>query len=182
MRVIDGVWQDVTWKADRYFVVSTWTSAAKEIVVPSIKAAGVAEIPCSVWCRIGFQPDPYKQGLGETGMTDTDQDGNPRFPQVAYIVEAFDSLDAARAAVGLETSGKGASAGDGPALPADWAGYESAWRDEMTAIKAEYPGPLPKVKKALEANAEALAASHSCTPTDVLAWYSEKGPSADIPY
>lgn len=176
IRVIDGEWQPVTWMADRYFVVNTWTDAAKEVVVPSLKAAGVTEIPCTIYARIGFKPDPYKESLGEAGMTDKDQDGNPRFPQVAYIVEVFDSLDAARAACGLETGGNtgaqpASNEGD-PPLPDDWAGYPDAWMDEVRAIKEEYPGPLPKVKAALEADADNLASKHSCTPEDVLAWYS----------
>jgi len=99
--------QPATWQGDRFFVTNSWTEACKEVVVPSLKAAGIAQLPWEGWCRIGFKPDPYKVSLGKAGMTDTDQDGNPRFPQVAYIVEVFADETAARVAVGAVESQPG---------------------------------------------------------------------------
>jgi len=179
-RVIDGEWKPVTWSQDRYFVTNTWTSAAKEVVVPSLKAAGVTEIPSSIWARIGFKPDPYKVEQGDAGKTDADQDGNPRFPQVAYIVEQFTDLDAARAACGLETSDDVPDdlkplpdPGDGPALPKDWVKYPEAWVKQMGEIKAEF-GPLPAARKALdEMDAAEVVKKYGATADEVLAWYSE---------
>ena len=176
-RVIDGEWRPVTWQADRYFVTNTWTSAAKEVVVPSLKAAGVTEIPASIWARVGFKPDPYKVEQGDAGKTDADQDGNPRFPQVAYIVEQFTDLDAARAACGLETSDDVPDdlkpLPDGPALPKDWVKYPEAWVKQMGEIKAEF-GPLPAARKALdEMGAAEVVKKYGATADEVLAWYSE---------
>ena len=145
-----------------------------DLVVASLDAVGIGDsLPWKGFATLQWLDDPESAYFGEAGMTDTDQNDAPRFPQVVCISEVFESLDAARTACGLETSGKPAStpASDAPPLPADWEGYADAWLAEMKAIKAEYPGPLPKVRKALEAAADKLAADHSCTPADVLAWY-----------
>ena len=190
IRMIDGEWQGVTWEKDRYFVTNTWTDACKQVVVPSLKTAGVTEIPCSIWCRVGFQPDPYKLSLGEAGKTDTDQDGNARYPQVAYITERFDSFEAAKAAVGMEelpeemrpaSRKEESKADDGPALPVDWAAAypddpaksRGIWLEEMEVIKKEVviSGPMPKVKAKLEEMD--MEENHSCTVSDVLAWWNE---------
>lgn len=93
--------QPVTWKADRFFNADAWTSACKEVVVDSLKENDIAP-PWEGWARIGFKPDPYKVAQGEAGMTDEDQEGNPRYPQVAYIVETFANQEAAYG--GVETS------------------------------------------------------------------------------
>jgi hypothetical protein len=86
--------QPVTWKADRFFNTDAWTSACKEVVVPSLRDNDIAP-PWEGWARIGFKPDPYKVAMGESGMTDQDQEGNPRYPQVAYVVETFANQEAA---------------------------------------------------------------------------------------
>jgi len=187
IRVQDGEWKGVTWQAARYFVTNTWTEACKQVVVPSLKAAGVTDIPCTIWCRVGFQPDPYKVGLGEVGKTDTDQNGNARFPQVAYITERFESFEAAKAAVGMEELPEemrpmpDEPKSDGPALPADWASAypddparcRQIWLDEVKAIKEKVgiSGPMPKVKAKL--NEMDLESNHSCSADDVLAWWGE---------
>lgn len=181
IRVIDGEWKSVTWQDDRWFIVNTWTQACKEVVIPSLKEAGIAALPATIWARIGFQNDPYKEAKGKAGMTDEDQDGNPRFPQIAYIVEAFESLEAAQEAIGLAKMPAGDEAeANYPALPADWEGAlpteaetVEAWLGELKEIEAEYPGPMPKVRKALEADAEKLAEKHACTPEEALAWWGE---------
>jgi len=96
-------------KGDRFWVVNTWTDAAKQVLLPSLKENGCAPLPWEGWVRIGFKPDPYKVSLGDAGMTDVDQDGNPRFPLVPYIVEVFPSEEAALSAVGgAETTSTGA--------------------------------------------------------------------------
>lgn len=184
IRVIDGEWQGVTWQADRYFVTNTWTSACKEVVVPSLKNAGVTDIPCSIWARIGFQPDPYKVELGDAGKTDADQDGNPRFPQVAYIVEQFSDLDAARVACGLETSDdvpdelkalaeETLANDDGPPLPSGWESDPAVWRAQMVDNKKAL-GPLPKARITLSKMADSEVVSlYGASAADVLAWYGE---------
>jgi len=92
--------QPATWQGDRFFNCDKWVSAYKEVLVPSLRESGVGVLPWEGWCRIGFKDNPYHVKLGKAGMTDRDQDDNPRFPQVAYIVEIFADETAARAAVG----------------------------------------------------------------------------------
>lgn len=181
VRVIDGEWKGVTWQDDRWFVTNTWTQACKEVVVPSLKEAGIATLPATVWARIGFKNDPYKEAQGKAGMTDEDQDGNARFPQVAYVVEAFESKEAAQKAISADSMpASGRADKSYPALPKDWEGAlpseketVDAWLSEMAEIAEEYTGPMPKIRKALEANAEELMERHACTPEDVLAWWGE---------
>jgi hypothetical protein len=99
-----------TWKDNRYFNVNAWPRRLKpgstdeylpnayhDIVAPSLKACGITTFPWTGWARIGFKQDTYKVSLGEAGMTDKNQDGSPRFPLVAYIVEAFPDEATAKA-------------------------------------------------------------------------------------
>ena len=90
--------QPVTWQGDRFFFEANWTDAGKE-VGKSVKDASIVQLPWEGYVRIGFFDNPYHVSLGEDGKKETDQDGNPRFPQVAYIVEAFADEDAARVAI-----------------------------------------------------------------------------------
>lgn len=126
-----------TWQSDRFFNTDAWTDASKEVVVPSLKGSGVEKLPWEGWCRIGFQPDPFKLEQGEAGMTDSDQDGNPRYPQVAYVVEVFADEAAARAALGTqpETASVG---GVTVVVPnEDWTpeAWKSVWPDLLKAQK-----------------------------------------------
>lgn len=91
--------QAATWKNDRFFNTDAWTSACKEVVIPALKQHELA-LPFTGWVRIGFKADPYKEAQGEAGKTDSDQDGNPRFPLVAYVSDVFPSREAALEAVG----------------------------------------------------------------------------------
>jgi len=93
--------QPVSWSQDRFFVTPTWTDAFKDVVKPSLAERDI-ELPYTGWVRIGFKPDPYREAQGEAGKVDMDQDGNPRFPLVAYITEVFTSKEDAMAAVGGE--------------------------------------------------------------------------------
>lgn len=88
-------------KGDRFWNTDSWTSACKEVVVPSLRDNEIAP-PWEGWARIGFKPDPYKVAMGEGGKTDTDQEGNPRYPQVAYIIETFANQEAAYGGVDVE--------------------------------------------------------------------------------
>lgn len=94
----------VTWQADRFFFQASWNDACKSVVVPSLKDAGIVALPFKGCARIGFKPNPFNVAQGDAGKTDADQEGNPRFPQVAYIIEVFKDADAARAAIGGEAS------------------------------------------------------------------------------
>ena len=165
-----------TWQADRHFNTDSWTSAAKEVVVPSLRQAGIV-LPWEGWCRIGFQPDPFKLEKGEVGMTDQDQDGNPRYPQVAYVTEVFADEEAARAAVSTPAT---ADTSTIPFLPGDEKlskkALEKKWTleswqgmsDEINvayaeAIKAsDRPAPIAR-KEALQS----VADHYDAAPSDV---------------
>lgn len=118
-----------TWKGDRFFNTDGWTSACKEVVVPSLRDNGCAPLPWKGWVRIGFKPDPYKAAMGDDGKTDTDQEGNPRFPQVAYIVESF--ANEAEAMAGVSAAGGSAST---PDFPDGW--DEETWKMTIPQFRA----------------------------------------------
>lgn len=168
-RVIDGVWQNVTWTTEcRYFPSNTWTQAAKEVVVPSVQSAGVTELPATIWCRIGFKPDPYKLAQGEAGKTDVGQDGVARYPRVAYITEAFENEVAAKAAM------SGDEASETPALPAkgwDFDGGREAWEAAVAGLKVK--GAKIAVVAELRAMSEEKLAEAigDATVEDVEAWW-----------
>ena len=136
--------QAATWSQDRFFWAANYTQACKEVVIPALKELGVAPLPWTGWARIGFKPDPYKVEQGEAGKTDEDQEGNPRFPQVAYVTEVFPDKKAAMEAVGDMPTG------DSDALPAVPDGYsEEDWAttvDEHIAVMAKdkLDGGLPE--------------------------------------
>lgn len=116
----------VTWTTPaRYFNADVWTEAYKGVMGPSVKAAGIAVLPWTGWARIGFKPDPFKAAQGDAGKTDTDQNGNPRFPQVAYVVEVFPD----------EATAKASGATDTPAPASN--GTEPVWKPESEGWKAE---------------------------------------------
>lgn len=110
--------EPVTWKDNRYFNTDVWTEAYKVVVAPSVKAQGIVQLPWSGWARLGFKPDPFKTAQGEAGKTDHDQEGNPRFPQVAYIVEVFPD----------EATAKASAASDAPVAASN--GAEPVWKPE----------------------------------------------------
>lgn len=143
-------------KGDRFWVVNTWTEAAKQVVIPSLREHGCDPLPWEGWVRIGFRPDPYKVSLGEAGMTDVDQDGNPRFPLVPYIAEVFPSREAALAAVGGTPSPAGAieerSEIEPPAWIVEYVRERKAEDADITpAEMAEEVGqPIPVILAALK--------------------------------
>lgn len=118
--------EPVTWKDNRYFNTDVWTEAYKQVVAPSVKAMGIVNLPWSGWARLGFKPDPFKTAQGDAGKTDTDQNGAPRFPQVAYIVEVFPD----------EASAKASAASDAP-VAASPNGTEPAWKPESEGWDAD---------------------------------------------
>lgn len=156
--------QPATWQSDRHFNTDSWTDACKQVVVPSLKDNGIVNLPWEGWCRIGFQPDPFKQAKGEAGMTDQDQDGNPRFPQVAYVVEVFADEDAARAAISVVTAEAGVSVAGDVSVPeayGDLETWKTVWAsmykdqqegEELKDIAKQYQATVAEVSKALAAH------------------------------
>jgi len=147
--------QPATWKGDRFFNVGDWTPACKEVVVPSLHANSCIPLPWEGWVRIGFKPDPHFVTLGDAGKTKKDQDGNLKFPQIAYVVESFASQ--AEAMAGVSAAGSADSTLD---FPDGW--DEETWRTAVVAmaemkdsgtslpeIAAAYGVPVPIVVKAL---------------------------------
>lgn len=151
----------VTWQADRYFFQASWNDACKSVVVPSIKEAGIVNLPFAGWARIGFKPNPFNVAQGDAGKTDTDKDNKPRFPQVAYIVEVFANEDAARAAIGGEASESVAAAVLGGDAPDGWEfeTWKATWPELHAAkdagqtnpqIAKDYGVPVSAVVKAMK--------------------------------
>lgn len=168
-RVQDGEWKKVPWNVEcRYWPVPTWTQAAKEVLRPSVQAAGVTGLPATIWCRVGFQDNPYNVSRGEAGKTETAADGTTkRFPTVPYIIEAFDNEAAAMAAMsGEETA-------DTPAVPDGWKfeGGPEGWEATVRGLKER--GPKPAVLASLKALAAEKLPEEigEATVEDVEAWW-----------
>lgn len=144
--------QPVTWKGDRFFFQAGWTEAGKQ-VGKSVRDTGIIQLPWEGYIRIGFFDNPYHVSLGEDGKREKDLDGNFRFPQVAYIVEAFADENAAREAIGV-ASAPGASAAGSYTLSqtaqdARWtlATLEEVWHEEISE-KLNVPAPLVEKARA----------------------------------
>jgi hypothetical protein len=86
--------EPVSWSKDRFFVTDSWTDAAKQVVVPSLRENRIMP-PFEGWARIGFKPDPF-------GREEEGPDGELRPVRVAYIVETYASEQEAKAGGGGE--------------------------------------------------------------------------------
>jgi len=141
-----------TWANNRFFVTDTWTSAFKEVVRPALEKFEMV-LPFTGWARIGFKADPYKEAMGESGKTDQDQAGNPRFPLVAYITELFASKAEAMVAVG--DGGSGGSAAVMPEfIPEGWEA-------------GDWAGLIPEIK-------EQKVMDPDVTNVQLIAWVKEQ--------
>src|SRR3990167_1643659 len=174
----------VTWKDDRRFNTAVFTDAAKSVVTPSIKACGIGALPWRGWARIGFVDDPYATAKGEAGMTDVDQQGNKRFPTVAYLVKVYGSKAEAYADANAGGNGGGASAAsatapDGrayPARPVEWASTPDAeivstLKGILVDLKIATGAPPKVIRAALDAKAVDLAGL-ALTPAEAMDWLS----------
>lgn len=112
-----------TWDYDRLETVPLWTlhqdgPSAGKLVMDTVKGLGVPANE-TFYARFGWKNDPYKASLGEDGKTDTDKDGNARFPQVCVVTELFESKAAA-----LEAIQAGAQSAAVESPWADWPGSD----------------------------------------------------------
>lgn len=141
--------QSVTWQNDRYFNVNGWTSAATDVVIPHLREANIM-LPFEGWMRISFAPDPYKQKQldnylaqkgkpieelsnyekAANGMSDSDIEGNPRLPLIAFVVEKYANETEAMKAVNTSTND------DNTSLPIPPKGLDmNEWSSVKVAIK-----------------------------------------------
>ncbi len=81
--------------------VASFQEGAYEIVMQSL-----ADTECPVgskfWGRVKSKNDPYAVEKGEDGKTDKDQNGNPAYPRIRYIAEAFSNRAEALAVTGAD--------------------------------------------------------------------------------
>lgn len=88
-----------SWKNDFTKFYAMFTDAIKKQIKP--KMIEIGALPNEdFWGQVQFVPDEYFVTRGDAGKTDTDQDGNPRFPSVLLPVVKFANREAAVAAVG----------------------------------------------------------------------------------
>lgn len=151
----------VTWQGDRFFFEASWTEAGKR-VKQSLMDAGILEFPWEGYARIGFFDNPYHVKQGEAGMTKTDQNGNPAFPTVAYIVETFADEDAARTAIGTVAAEEGVNVAGQSSAPDGWDmdSWKSVWPELHTA-------------KESGKNVAQIASDYSVKPGDVASALSQ---------
>lgn len=142
--------EPVTWKDDRFFFTGIWTSACSEVVLPSIKQFDI-DAPWEGWAKIGFKADPFRVAQGEAGKVDTDAEGNPRYPQIAYIAEVYKTKEEAFAAA--MGAGAGGVSGDveqvaskqDPDVPPDGGWTKETWDAVKPDLKSmQASGQSPK--------------------------------------
>jgi len=118
-----------------------------------------------VWGRLVMVPDP---------RVDATYGAESKRLSIPAITTIYADEAAARAAVVAE-QGEGATspaskpkadAGTGLAVPADWAGYESAWKEELGNKKKALNGALPPGPKLA-----ALAKELSASTDEIRAWW-----------
>lgn len=102
------------WAAgDRHHDIVSWTSAATEVLIPSLEENGLATVDAygeRFWAQISFKADPYqvKQGREEPDL-------------VPYVVRTFASREEAAAAVDGDVASNGSPAANiNVAAPADF--------------------------------------------------------------
>lgn len=177
-----------TWNGDQFFNVDGYTDAAKQVVYPSFKDAGLSGIPWEGYARIGFKPDPHFEAQGEEGMTDTDQDGKPRFPRVAYIVETLTDQEYKAATDAAGEPALESIPFEGPAVPSEWRSSPDGWKKQVAKIKSGLQNPdalLPALRAEVEEVALALVAQYIAedkeptlkelggTVDEIVAWLPE---------
>ena len=151
----------VTWQGDRFFFEASWTEAGKR-VKQSLVDAGISQFPWEGYARIGFFDNPYHVKLGEAGMKKRDQNDNPAFPTVAYIIETFSSEEAARTAIGTVAVEEGVSVAGQSSAPEGWDAdsWKSVW-PELYAAKESGK------------NVAQIAGDYSVKPGDVASALSQ---------
>jgi hypothetical protein len=136
-----------------------------DIVVDSLNSVGVGgSLPWRGYATLAWTDDPEAVYFGEDGMWESDGEGNPRFPQVAYLIDTFDSVEAARTAIGaggdteIRVSIAGQATLSAKAQKEGWdmAGWKDHWETTAKsvydeAIASGTPMPLAK-KQVAEAN------------------------------
>jgi hypothetical protein len=136
--------RDVTWQDDRFFCYPLYTQAAKAVVLPSFKSAGVNALG-ELWYRIGFAPDP-------SGRLKKNQNGEDVVEQIAYVAEVYASEQAALAAVAggdVKAESKAATI----KVPTAFADDPQAWLTWIAEVKNNIKEmPAPKVKAYVEKN------------------------------
>lgn len=155
--------RDVTWQDDRFFCYPLWTNAAKKIVIPSLKTAGVDTLG-EMWLRIGFADDP-------DGRTRKNQNEEEVIDKIAFIAEKFASEQAALAAVAggdVQAENAKVTKSNG-AVPLAYQDQPDAWHTFVAQVKEATKGmPMPKLKAYVEKN-YANEAEVGATTAELLA-------------
>jgi len=90
------------WQGDRWFVLPTYTKAYEEILKPSLKGAD-AQLGVQ-WVRIGFKADPFKPTRKMPDQLTGEEKEVANL--VPYIIEKFESEEAAMRVVESEMLGR----------------------------------------------------------------------------
>lgn len=137
-----------------------------DIVGDSLDGSKVDVLPWEGYATLAWTDDPEAVYFGDGGKWEKDQDGNPKFPQVAYLTETFADEAAARAALGTpaETASVGGVTVVVPNEDWDAESWKSVWPE---LFKAKEDGK----------NLAQIAKEYNVTPADV-----KRAIDAYIPY
>lgn len=181
-----------TWNVDQFKNVNQFDTGFKKVLLPSLVENGI-EAPWEGFARIGWQDDPHFVEMGEAGMKDEDQNGEARFPRIAYVVAVLTDAeyqDALNAAGGTDDAGADVLAafdgGNELALPKLFQDSRELWESTVGELAEKVGGKgipdvirLANFTKALTEGDESYvgytAESIEVTPQLVLDWANQLG-------
>lgn len=138
-----------TWETDLFKWAASYTDGHNDVVLPSLKELKL-RLPWKGWARVTQKPDPYYVKMGEAGMTETGQDGSPRYPSVWYVAEVYaDKAEAMEAANAVAAATQPDTL---PDVPDGWSPED--WEEMKPTIK-EF---LVTVAKVMGTDAEVVQA------------------------
>lgn len=102
-----------------------------DIVGDSLDGSKVDVLPWEGYATLAWTDDPEAVYFGDGGKWEKDQDGNPKFPQVAYLTETFTDEAAARAALGTPAAEATSVSGTQVIAPEGWnaEAWYGAWSE-----------------------------------------------------
>jgi len=152
LKIQNGQAQPAGWAGNMSEIVPYWTmktdtpSAFKELHFPAMKENELYH-GWKGWVKVGYARNPYHVSLGEEGMVDEDQNGEPRYPIVRYITKVYNSKEEAYADVEFSDDVPFSNQSGGGGTVPD--GYSpEGWDNVKPAIKKQLADGDPPAKVA----------------------------------
>lgn len=162
--------EQVEWASDRHFFIQKFTDAWKKVVRPAFIEHSVIT-PSQIYAKVSFADDPYYVAMGDAGKKKTDQNGNPKYPDVAYISVVYtpDEFDAELKRQQEANQTVEPVNNDGaPPVPQGWVEYPNEWPKELAKQNIEKK-KLPN-GKTVYSGIETAVTELGATEEEIIAW------------